>query len=158
MTKIFVENNACIPTVANKGDAGIDLRYSGTKAFEIKKGIVYKIPTSTYVEIPEGKCGIIMERSGLGLKGINIMGRIIDAPYRGQICVILDKNSDTIFDLSADASNYPLDIQPVLIKPGDKIAQMVIVDIHPEFELVNNRSELSDTTRGEKGFGSSDKK
>lgn len=158
MTKVFVAEKSCVPSVANKGDAGIDLRYSGSKPFEIRAMTTYKVPTSTFVEIPEGKCGIIMERSGLGLKGINILGRIIDAPYRGEICVILNKEAEYHHDLTDKGTAFPLELQSLIIKPGDKIAQMIIVDIHPEFELVDSKEKLTDTTRGEKGFGSSDKK
>jgi len=153
MIKIYVLGGYQ-PSVANQGDAGIDLKYCGPHAIPIVQGIVHKLHTGMYVEIPEGKCGIIFERSGLGAKyGVNILGRIIDSGYRGEIIVILDRNSNRIYD---SEKGYE-EMQNLIINPGDKIAQMVITDCNPEFQMVGSKYDLSNTSRGEKGLGSSGK-
>lgn len=158
MIKAFVEKNTCKPSVANKGDAGLDLRCAFKGPIRIRQHVVYKIPTSLYVEIPVGKCGIVLERSGLGCKGISILGRVIDSPYRGQICVLLQRNAMFYCDLSQNPTTIH-DLDEPEFNEGDKIAQMLIVNHDdPIVEYVKCLDELTTTDRGEKGFGSSDKK
>ena len=131
-----------IPKYAHKGDAGIDL-YSAIgcilKPLERKK-----IPTGIKVSIPEGYAGFVQPRSGLAIKnGISIVNTpgLIDSGYRGEICTILI-NLDTKKEFK--------------IKKGDKICQLVIQKVEDsKIELVE---ELDITSRGEGGFGSTDKK
>lgn len=97
------------------------------------------IPTGIAVEIPVGYYGKIAPRSGLGnnhgVTFINSPG-IIDSDYRGEIKVGLINHS---------RSKY-------WVNPGDRIAQMIITKVEPvQFEYVE---ELSETERGEGGFGS----
>jgi dUTP pyrophosphatase len=132
--------NAILPTQATKGDAGYDL-YSiddaplfGSQRRLFKTGIA--------VEIPEGYYGRIAPRSGLALKqGIDVLGGVIDASYRGEIGVIL---------VNTTAKGDELQITH--IKKGDKIAQLIIEKCHQvEWEEVK---ELAETDRGAGGFGS----
>jgi dUTP pyrophosphatase len=158
MIKGFVENNSCKPSVANKGDAGLDLKFAVKGPVRIRQHTVYKIPTNLYVEIPMGKCGVILERSGLGSKGISILGRVIDSPYRGQICVLLQRSAMFFCDLTMESPMIQ-DLNEPEFKEGDKIAQMLILNHDdPIVEYVKSLDELTKTERGEKGFGSSDKK
>ena len=95
------------------------------------------------MEIPRGYVGLIYARSGLackhGLAPANKVG-VIDSDYRGEIMVALHNHSEDAF----------------VIEPGERIAQMVITPfIHADYFEV---SELSDTNRGEGGFGSTGKK
>lgn len=153
--KIFNANEVAKPSIAKAGDAGIDLKYNGADQFEFHENGIYKIPTGTYVEIPVGKCGIVFERSGLGLKGVHILGRIIDSGYRGEISVIAARYAYKTIDVKTGAIDT---LRSFTVKPGDKIAQMVIVDCHTAMEYVASMEALSSSERGATGFGSSDKK
>lgn len=155
-TKVYAKGP--MPTIANPDDAGIDLRYNGSKIITFETGVVYKVPTGVHVEIPPGKCGIIFERSGNGSKyGIQILGRIVDAPYRGEIFVICGKVFSFTCDLSGEnCNNIPM--QLFNLKPEDKIAQMVIVPCFTGIEKAPTLEYLTQTIRGEKGLGSSDEK
>lgn len=157
VTKIFAKDSKACPSIAYKGDAGIDLCYAGQDSVEINNNIIYRLPTGLHVEIPEGKCGVIFERSGLGAKyGINIVGRIIDSGYRGEIIVLMNRNSEFIRDLTLD-NPVLSNVNPLVFNKGDKIAQMVIVDCFTEFAFVDKFEDLSTTVRGQKGLGSSGK-
>jgi len=97
------------------------------------------IPTGIVLEIPEGYEAQIRPRSGLAMKhGITVLNSpgTIDADYRGEVGIILFNSSDKDFT----------------INPGDRIAQIVFSPvIRAEFY---QKSSLSDTDRGEGGFGS----
>ncbi|PIU28266.1 MAG: dUTP diphosphatase, partial [Candidatus Hydromicrobium americanum] len=99
----------------------------------------YKIiPTGIGIEIPTGFEAQIRPRSGLALKhGIGILNSpgTIDSDYRGEIKVIL----------------FNLGKQSFIVKPGMRIAQLVIAKTY-QVEIVE--TELSDTSRGIRGFGS----
>lgn len=99
-----------------------------------------KIPLGFAMELPAGYHAEILPRSSMGTKTTlrisNSVG-VIDSDYRGEVCILLDNAS-----LSHLAS----------IKDGDRVAQMLIVK-DPEVELVS-AEELSETERGENGFGS----
>lgn len=146
------------PSVAKIGDAGLDLVYNGDKPFTMKRNTVFKIPTGIYVEIPLGKCGIIFERSGLGAKwGIHVLGRVIDAGYRGEIIVLLARHAYTIQDMTTgEIISLHEDL---IVNPGDRIAQMVVVDhlVATDMKFVNSKEELSDSIRGASGLGSTGK-
>ena len=94
----------------------------------------------TKMAIPHGWCGMIYARSGLGIKkGLapaNKVG-VIDADYRGEIIVALHNHGS----------------EPHYINAGDRIAQMIFAPVPNVTWLQVN--ELSDTIRGEGGFGSS---
>ena len=131
-----------IPKYAHKGDAGIDL-YSAIDCI-LKPLERKKVPTGIKVSIPKGYAGFVQPRSGLAIKnGISIVNTpgLIDSGYRGEICTILI-NLDTKKEFK--------------IKKGDKICQLVIQKVEDaKIELVE---ELDITSRGEGGFGSTDKK
>jgi dUTP pyrophosphatase len=116
--------------------AGLDLYCVAGE--EIVAGGVTKIPTGIHVEIPEGWVGLIRDRSSLGAKGISVLGGVIDSDYRGEIFVCLTKTSGTYF-----------------FNPGDRIAQLVVVPhyVGQPTEVLS----LSETARGEGGFGSTGK-
>lgn len=138
-----VNENAIIPTQGHKADAGYDLCACLEMDNIIYPGETLKIPTGIAVEIPEGYFGGVFARSGLatkqGLRPANCVG-VIDAPYRGEIIVALHNDSKT----------------PQKISHGDRIAQMVFLPIiYAELNIVD---KLSDTDRGDGGFGSTGKK
>lgn len=128
-----------MPTYAYEGDAGCDL-YSAINV-TINPGERFLIPTGIAVAIPEGFAGFVQPRSGLAIKsGLSIVNTpgLIDSHYRGEIKVIA---------INLDMSN------PIEIKRGDKIAQLVIQPVmQASFVVVD---ELNETVRGAGGFGSS---
>lgn len=127
--------DAILPSRKRNSDAGFDL-YCMNSA-EMYPNATYMLDTGVAVEIPEGYVGFIKERSGLGCEGIQVLGGVIDEGYIGEIKVLLLNNAAS----------------PKKIKVGDRIAQLVILPI-PEIELVEVE-ELSETDRGDSGFGAS---
>ena len=137
-----VRAEAVLPERATQGSAGLDLRACTNDETCIMPGDTALLPTGLAVALPEGSVGLVFGRSGLGIRhGIvpaNAVG-VIDADYRGEILVGLANHS----------------AEPYIIVPGDRIAQLVIVPVlTPPIEEVIN---LSDTARGEGGFGSTGK-
>ena len=137
-----LDERATIPTYGTEYSAGADL-YNLPVSVEIAPAETVLIHTGLAYEIPEGYCGLIFARSGLatkrGLAPANKVG-VIDADYRGEIMVALHNHSD----------------KTATVEPGERVAQMCIVPfLKVEYELTN---ELSDTVRGEGGFGSTGRK
>lgn len=134
------DNNLPIPSFATKGSAGLDLQACIPEEKEIKPGERKVIPTGFAIAIPEGYEAQIRPRSGMasrfGLTMANSPGTI-DSDYRGEIKII--------------AIN--LGEEPVIIKRGDKIGQMIVSRI-PRVELIQV-DELPKTDRGKGGFGHS---
>jgi dUTP pyrophosphatase len=134
-----LKDNAVIPTRAHAGDAGLDL-YS-TEIAHLGPGERWSVGTGIALEIPEGHAGLVLPRSGLarehGIALVNSPG-LIDAGYRGEVRVLL---------LNTDPA------ETVRIEAGARIAQLVVapVAIAAPVEV----TELSDSARGEGGFGSS---
>jgi dUTP pyrophosphatase len=134
-----LKDNAVIPTRAHPGDAGLDL-YS-TEIAHLGPGERWSVGTGIALEIPEGHAGLVLPRSGLarehGIALVNSPG-LIDAGYRGEVRVLL---------LNTDPA------ETVRIEAGARIAQLMVtpVAIAEPVEV----TELSDTARGEGGFGSS---
>lgn len=137
--KIMLDKGAKMPTRAHPYDAGLDLYApEGTGIYTIAPcGGSITIDTGVHVEIPEGCVGFIKAKSGLNVKhGLTCTG-VIDAHYTGSIAVKL-YNHHACFRYD--------------VRPGDKIAQLVILPcLLPELELVDS---LEDTDRGDGGFGS----
>ncbi len=135
-----LDENAVIPTQGSAYAAGVDLYAAPpTIGISIPAGRTKKINTGICIEIPDGYFGAIFARSGLatkrGLRPANCVG-VIDSDYRGEVIVALHNETDKCEHIYV----------------GDRIAQLVILPYLPiEFEEVN---ELSDTDRGEDGFGS----
>jgi dUTP pyrophosphatase len=127
------------PLRAHPGDAGCDL--FAAEAARLEPGERASVGTGIAVEIPEGSAGLVLPRSGLAAKhGISLVNApgLIDAGYRGELRVLL-LNTDTA--------------EPFEIEPGDRIAQLVIVEIGGG-EPVEVDS-LAGSVRGDGGFGSS---
>lgn len=145
MEKIAVRKlraNAQLPTYGSAGAAGADLYACLEEAATIAPGETVFIPTGLAMEIPFGYVGLIYARSGMackrGMAPANKVG-VIDSDYRGEFIVALHNHSS----------------QPQTVDCGERIAQLVITPVlMPGFEEV---SELSDTSRGSGGFGSTGK-
>jgi dUTP pyrophosphatase len=127
-----------LPEYATIHSAGLDLRANTDQSLVIKPLERLLIPTGLYIELPEGFEAQVRPRSGLAAKhGISIVNTpgTIDPDYRGEIKVILVNLSEI----------------PFTLEPGERIAQMIIA----RFEHItwNQVETLSDTERGEGGFG-----
>lgn len=134
-----LDPRAVLPTRAHPGDAGLDLH--ALEPAELAPGERTSVRTGIAVAIPDGCAGLVVPRSGLaarhGISVVNAPG-LIDAGYRGEIRVLL-LNTDPTRSWNLQA--------------GDRIAQLVISPVAlPDPEEV---AELSSTTRGVGGFGSS---
>ena len=101
----------------------------------IVPGQIAKISTGISVEIPLGLYGRVAPRSGLGVAGIGILAGVIDNDYRGEIAVLATAHA-----------------QPRQINHGDRVAQLIL-ERYASLAIVE-AEELSDTTRGAGGFGS----
>lgn len=132
--RIKLSRNAIMPTRAHPWDAGLDL-YAMYDGF-IRCNSHHTFDTGVHVEIPEGYVGYIKSKSGLMVNhGITTDGTI-DSHYTGPIKVCLFNHGGSKYE----------------VKAGDKIAQLVIHKCElPELEVVE---ELSETDRGDGGFGS----
>ena len=129
-----------LPAKAHADDAAFDLRSRSDMIVPVNKSTL--VPTGVFIELPVNYEAQVRPRSGLALKNnitlTNSPGTI-DAGYRGEVGVIMFNHGPDEF----------------AIKRGDRIAQMVIAEL-PEVELAVC-SELSDSSRGEGGFGSTGK-
>lgn len=139
-----LSEKAAVPARQTEFSAGYDLSACCDEQIVIKPGETVKVHTGVAMEIQGDKnvVGLIYARSSTatkyGVAPANCVG-VIDWDYRGELIVALHNSSDKEF-----AVNH-----------GDRIAQLVIAPVFtPEVEAV---SELSDTVRGEGGFGSTNK-
>ena len=131
----LLNKNAQLPTYADDKAVGLDL-YS-SDFYTIYPGNQVLVKTGVSVELYEGVYMRIAPRSGLAYKfGIDVMAGVIDPGYTGDIGVILRNFGDDIFHIS----------------PGDRIAQGVIEQADRVIPVIAD--ELSETTRGSGGFGS----
>lgn len=131
-----------LPKYETSMSAGMDVRANLKEPYTLKPMERHLIPTGIKMELPEGFECQVRPRSGMALKyGITVLNTpgTIDADYRGEVGVILMNLSNEDF----------------IIHNGDKIAQMVFT----KYSKVNliPVSELSETGRGEGGFGSTGK-
>lgn len=127
--------DAILPHYNHEGDAGMDL-------YAVEDVILWPnepvaVPTGLSIELPKGYVSLIWDKSGFALKeGIKTMAGVIESNYRGEYKVVL---------INTTAQYYYID-------KGDKIAQLLIQPVmRAEIEEVQ---ELSETTRGAGGFGS----
>ena len=137
-----VNDKAIIPTRGSEYSAGMDLYACIDSPIVILPHQTVKVGTGIAMELPEGFFGAIFARSGLatknGLRPANCVG-CCDSDYRGEYIVPLHNDLDV----------------PQTINPMERVAQLVIMPYLPvEFNEVN---ELSETERGDGGFGHSGK-
>jgi len=131
-----LQPNAVIPSYATAGDAGLDLT------------AVSKIPTQRYIqygtglamEIPEGHVGLLFPRSSVSKVDLilaNCVG-VVDAPYRGEVMLRFKRHTNEM----GEFIDYQI---------GEKVAQLIIIP--RPLVIPEEVEELSDTQRGEGGFG-----
>jgi dUTP pyrophosphatase len=135
-----LSDTARAPDQAHEHDAGYDLFAS--ENVQIKPGERASVGTGIAMAIPENHAGLVLPRSGLAMRhGIALVNSpgLIDSGYRGEVRVLL---------LNTDAR------EAFEIEVGDRIAQLLVTAVEPT-EFVEAGS-LSETARGEAGFGSTD--
>lgn len=136
--KIINKSNNPLPEYSTTQSAGMDLRAFITEPIILGALDRALIPTGLYIEIPAGYEAQVRPRSGLAIKhGVTVLNSpgTIDADYRGEICVELINLSNKSY----------------IIESGERIAQLVFNKCE-QAELVEVE-ELSETERGEGGFG-----
>lgn len=148
-----LHEDAVLPKYAKPGDAGMDLTAT-TKAFDKYGNVQYG--TGLAMEIPLGHVGFIFPRSSVSKYNLDLANAVgvIDSGYRGEIIckfkptpTLVEMNDEILADLSFRFDKYEV---------GERVAQIIIMPI-PEVTF-NEVDELSETDRGEGGFGSSGKK
>ena len=145
MEIVKLYEDSVLPTRAHEEDAGLDLyaHLGGNNiVLEIKPHTTVKVDTGIAVAIPKGHMGLILPRSGVSTKkslaNINAPG-LIDCNYTGPVFVPLHNYSDEV--------QY--------VNNEDRIAQLVVAPYTKvELEVVE---KLTETERGDGGFGSSGK-
>ena len=128
-----------LPKYETSASAGVDLRANLETAITLKPLERVLVKTGLFLEIPEGFEAQVRPRSGLALKkGITVLNSpgTVDADYRGEVGVILINLSNEEF----------------VIENGERIAQLVFAKVEQADWI--NVDILSETARGEGGFGS----
>ena len=135
-----LHKDSIVPKKGSALAAGYDLFCYTDKDIVIESSGKARIPTGISVELPHNTYGRVAPRSGLTWKKfLDVGAGVVDEDYRGEILVIL-------FNFSKEN---------VIIKNGDKIAQLIVERIMPTEPVVYEPDqELSETNRGESGFGS----
>ena len=137
-----LNENAILPTYGSVEAAGADLYACLDEPVIVAPGETAWIPTGLAMEIPKGCAGLVYARSGLackkGLAPANKVG-VVDSDYRDPVTVVLHNHGAVAQTISH----------------GERIAQMVITPVlTPAYEVAD---DLSDTGRGQGGFGSTGK-
>ena len=137
-----LEHNKILPEYKTEGAAGMDLCAAIEEPIVLKPLERTLVPTGLKIELEHGYEAQVRPRSGLSIKhGITLINCVgtIDEDYRGEVCVPIVNISNETY----------------AIQPQERIAQMVIArEEKTKIEVV---TELTDTVRGEGGFGSTGK-
>ena len=127
---------AQLPTRGTPGASGLDLYACLDAALELSPDVTL-IPTGIAVEVPHGYEVQVRPRSGLARRGVTVILGTVDSDYRGEVFV----NMHTVGSL-----------QSYRIQNGDRIAQLVVARV--EMLSAVEVEALSDSTRGDGGYGS----
>jgi dUTP pyrophosphatase len=130
-----------LPAYATAGSAGLDLRACLTEALVLQPGRAELIPSGIAIHLEDpGLAAVILPRSGLGHKHGIVLGNLvglIDSDYQGQLMV----------------SCWNRGAEPFTVRPGERIAQLVVVPVvQVELEVVR---DFESSARGAGGFGHS---
>lgn len=131
---------------ADDGSAGVDLINNGETVIIEPNGGKAVLGTGVHVEIPVGYWGLLAARSSLGFKSTTLLTNsigVIDSTYRGEI----------------KARLINLGTEPVTIERGERFCQLIITNCYlGNWHSVDKLDDLSETVRGQGGFGSSGRK
>lgn len=134
----FRREGAVIPSRGSAHAAGCDL--SASRPAVVPAGGRALVHTDLTIIVPDGTYGRVAPRSGLAVRaGIAVGAGVVDADYRGEVCVLLFNHGEEDF----------------VVSPGDRVAQLVVERIlTPDIMVIDRLAEDDDTGRGEAGFGS----
>lgn len=145
-----LSDTAVVPKYATEGaacfDLHADLQSVGSVLAKVTPGLPSNIPTGLTFEVPEGHVMLVFSRSGHGFKNNVRLGNcvgVIDSDYRGEVMVRLTSDDDYL--------NRMFEVHH-----GDRVAQAMILPL-PKVQFVE-ADELTDTERGDGGFGSTGSK
>lgn len=142
-----------LPDKKNVTDAGFDLY--ATEDVVIYPGQSQKHPLNIKLKLPKNTYANITGKSGLGAKGLLVHAGIIDEEYRGIPHVVM-ANINVIDRI--DEQGFPLmRVEPIVVKRGEKLAQLIMNPFSNEFYITQVESVNNDTARGDGGFGSTGK-
>jgi dUTP pyrophosphatase len=131
-----------LPRYASEGAAGLDLTAALDAPFTLEPAARAAIPTGLALALPPSHEGQVRPRSGLAIShGVTVLNApgTIDEDYRGELKVLL----------------VNLSSQPYTIKPGDRIAQLIVAPVtRVHVQAVASGEELGSSDRGSRGFGS----
>ena len=126
-----MNDDAIISTRASKGSAGLDLYSNIDVNIEVRS--IKKVNTGICISLPENSYESIRDQSSLASQGLLTLGGIIDSDYTGEIIVIMTSL-----------------IEPIKIKKGQKIAQLIVSNImYPKIKKVNYLKETERNNKGE---------
>jgi len=130
-----LSRKAIIPKYAHQGDAGLDLFSQENYTLEPLER--HEFDLGFALELPAGAVSLIWDKSGLAIKhGLHLLGGVIDSGYRGEYKVIM----------------INLGSKPYKVEKGDKIGQLLI---QPAMHVtIKKTKKLSNSSRGQGGFGS----
>lgn len=132
-----IKEEVKVPSYAHVGDAAMDLYSLEQRTLERGEPHLFYLGFAS--EFDQGHVALIQDRSSMGKRGVRTLGGVIDSNYRGEWGVILVNVTD----------------KEVLIKPGDRIAQVLFIPVAQA--TITSSDSLSESERGEGGFGSSGK-
>ncbi|XP_069488680.1 uncharacterized protein [Ambystoma mexicanum] len=137
-TLLYWETSPCAlaPYRATPESAGVDLH--AREEIRLEPRGISVIDTGIGVQIPSAHMGLIALRSGLALKGIQVLGGIVNADYQGVIKVILINSGENMLP----------------IFKGDQVAQLILIPVIIS-RVQKGEPPMLLTVRGDKGFGSS---
>ena len=133
-----LKKDAKLPKYHHPGDVGMDL-YSMDE-YTIAPGEKHYFYHGFALEFPEGYAAIIKDKSSISKAGLHTMGGVFDAGFRGEYNTLL-----------VNLSN-----EPYTVETGDKVAQLVIFPV--VIAELEEAGELSESSRGLGGFGSTGRK
>lgn len=130
--------DAKIPSFAHANDTAMDICSVVDMTVPPRERV--QVPTGLAFHFPDGYAGLIWDKSGLSQRhGLKSLGGVLDPGFRGEVMIGL----------------YNTSAEPYQIEKGDKVAQMLVQKVeHPDIQEV---SELPESERGVKGFGSTGK-
>ena len=149
--------DSILPTKAHATDAGYDL-YAHSKSYDDDGNVVYG--SGVAMEIPQGYVGLVFPRSSNAKKDLilsNSVG-VIDSGYRGEISFKFKKNLKLRIEYGTMGFGNEIELVKGGYKEysvGERVGQIIIMP-YPEIEFVEVE-ELSDSERGDGGYGSSGK-
>ncbi|MFH2116381.1 MAG: dUTP diphosphatase [Spirochaetota bacterium] len=136
---VILEDGAVLPVYQTPGSAGADLHARLHETVQLKPGQRFLVPTGLHLQLPAGFEAQVRPRSGLAVKhGVTCLNSpgTIDSDYRGELKVLLVNLGTEVFDIT----------------DGERIAQLVVAPV-ASADFIPAK-QLSETIRGEAGFGS----